>query len=111
MLGYESLDDIVQDTEIGDLKVEKHSGVRVVSQELDTVNKAANASEILRDALGVPTTIPDWAEDRLQEIVSEFSNREVSDESLDELAEKLRAEGLASDYPAAVQQLMNVKND
>jgi hypothetical protein len=27
------------------------------------MNKAGTAAEILRDALGVPTTIPDWAEE------------------------------------------------
>src|SRR5262249_23746300 len=43
--------------------------VRVVSEKLDTVNKAGTAAEILRDALGVPTTIPDWAEHRLREII------------------------------------------
>jgi hypothetical protein len=44
-------------------------GSKVVSEKLDTVNKAGTASEILRDVLGIGTTIPDWAEDRVAEIV------------------------------------------
>ena len=38
---------------------------RVVSQKLDTVNKAGSASEILREVLGVKATIPEWVEESL----------------------------------------------
>lgn len=79
---------------------------RVISVMLDTVNKAGTASEILREALGVPTTIPDWAEDRLQAIVAEYKSRPLSDETLDEMYAQLEQEGLIAKYPTAVNQLL-----
>ena len=36
---------------------------RVSSLKLDKSNKAGTASEILRDVLGVPVTLPEWAEE------------------------------------------------
>ncbi|MFX6629774.1 AAA family ATPase, partial [Acinetobacter baumannii] len=38
---------------------------QVVSFPLDFVNKAANASQILRDVLDVPVTLPVWIEHSL----------------------------------------------
>ena len=46
---------------------------RVVSQKLDMVNKAGNASSILREVLGVKATIPEWVEEELENIVAGLS--------------------------------------
>ena len=78
---------------------------RVVSLMLDTVNRAGTASDILRDALGVPTTIPSWAEDRLKNIIADYRDEPISEGSLDKMYEQLEAEGLLAEYPAAVSQL------
>lgn len=78
------------------------SGRRISSIKLDTINRAATASKILRDVLGVPTTIPDWANDRLVEIASEYKDHTVDQNMLDEMYSKLEQEGLIAEYPKAV---------
>ncbi len=80
-------------------------GSKVFAEKLDTVNKAGTASEILRDVLGITATIPDWAENRVQEIAGQYRNVTLDSAFLKELYKKLEAEGLASSYPAAISEL------
>jgi hypothetical protein len=80
-------------------------GSRVVAERLDTINKAGSASEILRDVLGISTTIPDWAEDRVTEILSSYRGQELNDQKLEELYARFEREGLVSSYPSALVAL------
>lgn len=80
-------------------------GTRVVAERLDTVNKAASASEILRDVLGITSTIPDWAEARVQEIVGQFKGKKLDEAALKNIYSQLEKEGLASSYPSALTSL------
>lgn len=84
-------------------------GSRVYAERLDTVNKAGSASEILRDVLGITTTIPDWAEDRVHQIVQSFEGSEFNQAALKRLYTQLEQEGLASSYPAAIASLTRPK--
>jgi len=79
--------------------------LRIVSSRLDLVNKAGTATEILREVLGVPTTIPDWAEDRVNGIIREMRGSAISRNSLDDLYQRLEREGLISEYPRAIKEL------
>jgi predicted ATP-dependent endonuclease of OLD family len=47
---------------------------RVVSNYLDFVNKAGTSNQILRDALGIDTSIPMWVENRLKEISNKYKH-------------------------------------
>ena len=78
---------------------------RVVSQKLDTVNKAGNASEILRDVLGVRATIPEWVEQELADIVGRHRQRPITRESLDDLRRELSRLGYQVLYPDALAAL------
>ncbi len=80
-------------------------GSRVIAERLDTVNKAGTASEILRDVLGITTTIPDWAEDRVNSIVAEYRGRSLDENALRQLYNQFEEEGLISSYPVAVSAL------
>lgn len=80
-------------------------GTRVVAERLDTVNKAASASEILRDVLGITSTIPDWAEARVQDIVGQFKGTKLDEAALKNIYAALETEGLASSYPSALTSL------
>lgn len=84
-------------------------GSRVYAERLDTVNKAGSASEILRDVLGITSTIPDWAEDRVHQIVKSFEGKEFDQASLKNLYGQLEKEGLASSYPTAIASLTRPK--
>ena len=78
---------------------------RVISQKLDTVNKAGNASEILREVLGVKATIPEWVEEDLANIVARYRESEITRESLANLREELSQLGYEVLYPDALAAL------
>jgi predicted ATPase len=74
----------------------------VVSQLLDFVNKSANASQILREVLGVPVTLPVWVEEQLNSIVSEFQGKNLDPENYKKLKMELAAIGMADHLPNAL---------
>ena len=80
-------------------------GSRVFAERLDTINRAGSASEILREVLGISTTIPDWAEARVLKIIDEYRGTKLTDELLVRIYGQLEREGLASSYPTAVSAL------
>ena len=79
------------------------AGSRVSSVRLDLDAKAATASEILRDVLGVPVTLPEWAETDLRIIVEEFSGKPITETTLNSLREALRKSGLSEYLPDALK--------
>jgi hypothetical protein len=81
----------------------------VFSEKLDVVNRAGNASEILRDVLGVPVTVPLWVEEQLNSLVEEFRNREISLESLAQLRDQMTSLGFGEMYPTALARVVGVK--
>ena len=80
----------------------------VKSLFLDTVNKAGSASAILREALGVPSTIPDWVEEDIRGIVTRYSEREFSPDMLEELRSELTKAGLNDLYPRIVADVARI---
>lgn len=79
---------------------------RVFSEKLDLVNKARNANEILNEVLGVPFTMPIWAEDALNRIVAKYASEEVSELMVDNMREEFKAEGLEGLMPMAISKVM-----
>ncbi|MDZ7282178.1 AAA family ATPase [Sphingomonas sanguinis] len=104
VLRYADTELLATDTD-DDKSVLGMMGSRVIAERLDTVNKAGTASEILRDVLGITTTIPDWAEDRVNSIVAEYRGRSLDENALKQLYNQLEKEGLISSYPVAVSAL------
>lgn len=78
---------------------------RVVSQLLDTVNKAGSASDILREVLGVPATIPEWVEKDVDDLVTRYREREINARSLSEMRAELARIGIEELYPQALASL------
>ena len=79
---------------------------RVYSEKLDLVNKARNANEILNEVLGVPFTMPIWAEDALNKIVAKYSSRDISEEMVNEMRADFKAEGLEGLMPMAISKVL-----
>ena len=86
-------------------QISASESTRVVSQKLDTVNKAGNASEILREVLGVKATIPEWVEEDIANIVARYRERQITSESLMELRDELSGLGYEVLYPEALAAL------
>ena len=84
-------------------------GTRVFSERLDTINKAGPASEILREALGVPATIPEWVEEGLAAIVARYRQREITGDTLRTLRQELSTVGYDHLYPSALAALTDGK--
>ncbi|WIW43864.1 AAA family ATPase [Bradyrhizobium sp. 62B] len=87
--------------------VVNESGInsRVSSLKLDAANKAGTASEILRDVLGVPVTLPEWAESDLRQIASEFKIQMLTSDEIARLRQRLDDAGLGEYYPDALRQI------
>ena len=79
---------------------------KVVSYKLDLNQKAATASEILRDVLGVPVTLPKWADDELQKICSTFTVQDITTDGLSRLRAELNNAGLGEFYPEALSNIV-----
>ena len=81
---------------------------RVVSVPLTDVNKAGSSNETLRTVLGLETTLPLWAEDRIAEILERFLTERVKDpDVLVALRDELAEAGLHEAVPAVVRQALN----
>ncbi len=80
-------------------------GGKIVSLRLDSANKAGTASEILRDVLGVPVTLPEWAEDDLRRISREFEIERLDSANITVLRQRLNEAGLGEYYPEALRQI------
>jgi predicted ATP-binding protein involved in virulence len=75
---------------------------KVSSQQLDLVNKAKTATEILNEVLGIPFTMPIWAEKKLEELVSKYRNMELTEENINEMRKEFKYAGLESLMPIAI---------
>jgi AAA15 family ATPase/GTPase len=77
----------------------------VYSEQLDNVNKAGTASEILRNVLGVPVTLPLWAESEIEEIASNFRMETIDRATIAELRARLDQAGLGEFYADALARV------
>lgn len=78
---------------------------RVVSEKLDYINRAGTASEILREVLGVGSTLPIWVEEELNRILKRYKNFSITDTALSSLHMDLQNAGLSDFYPDAIAGL------
>ncbi|MBP59436.1 MULTISPECIES: AAA family ATPase [Idiomarina] len=81
----------------------------VESSQLDLVNRSGTSNEILREVLGVETTMPLWAENKLTQIVDQYSDQALTEESLREIKCALSEIGLNDFFPEAIDKLMGNK--
>lgn len=79
---------------------------KIESELLDLENKAKNATEILNEVLGVSFTMPIWVESSLNEIVSEYSDKEMTETLFDEMRKELETLGLEELMPLAIKNVL-----
>lgn len=82
-------------------------GRKVYSQKLESINKAGSAGDILREVLGVSVTMPEWVENDVNQVVSEFRNKQIDVELLSQLRARLSSLGFGEYYPSALASLTN----
>lgn len=79
----------------------------VTSIRLDNANKAGTASDILREVLGVPVTLPEWAEVEMRDIAANFVVNDLNTDTISKLRAQLDQAGLGEFYPDALMQIVN----
>ena len=84
---------------------------KIISQKLDLLNKAKTATEILDEVLGVSFTMPIWAEESLNKIVSKYSNVEMTSQEFSNMREELKQIGLEKLVPKAIYDLIDKKEE
>ena len=86
---------------------------KVLSYKLDQINKSGTANDILRDVLGMQSTIPIWADNKLQEIIRKYSSLEINSNNISNLRNELVAEGFDKVIPQTIVSILEKgeKND
>jgi len=79
---------------------------KVYSQQLDIQKNVRTATEVLQEVLGVPVTMPIWAEIRLKEIISRYSRLEHNDDNFMLMRNDLIEAGLESFAPEAFSKVI-----
>lgn len=95
----------VKDSNVYVLKYNENN--KVDSLCLDLINKAKTASEMLRDVLGVPFSMPIWVEDKLEEITKKYSMSGMKEDSLNSMRSELADIGLESLVPQAISEILD----
>ena len=78
----------------------------VYSTRLDHVNKAGTANEILRNVLGLDSTMPLWASHELDAIVSRYRTSGFDGNQVENLHHELEGIGLGESLPAAIDSIV-----
>src|SRR3989338_8780512 len=95
----------VKDSNVYVLKYHKEN--KVDSLNLDLVNKAKTAGEILREVLGVPFTMPIWVEDKLNEITGRNSSAGIDEANFNAMRSELEEIGLMNLIPQAISEILD----
>ena len=78
----------------------------VVSIKLDQKDRSGTAGRILREVLGVDSTMPEWAQHKVNEIVENITGQNISAELLERLRDQLTEIGFGEFYPQALSRLV-----
>jgi predicted ATPase len=78
---------------------------RVRSEFLTAIDRSGSSNEVLRDVLGLPSSLPAWVEGTLHDVANLLADRELTAEAVAELRERLRSLGLERFLPATLANL------
>lgn len=84
---------------------------KIESYKLDDINKSGTSNDILRDVLGLESTMPIWAEEKLNQIVNDYSTKPLNESNLSSLRKNLESIGLEKYIPKTIVDLMEEKNN
>ena len=82
---------------------------KVVSELLENVEKSGTANEILRQALGIETTTPEWVDDRIDALLEKYASTGITPENIQTFKNELTEIGLSNYINQAVVELISRK--
>jgi hypothetical protein len=97
----------VEDANVYALRYDENNKVK--SHLLDFKNEVKNAVEILDEVLGVSTTLPAWAVDKLSYILQKHCNTDPTAQSLAILRSELNSAGLGNLFPRAIESIAEAR--
>ncbi len=97
---------IVTSVEDSNVIVLYYENNRVVSSRIDEVDRSASANQVLTDVLGLPAPIPLWVQNRLDDLVRQFSDLDLTKDALSDLRAKMKEIGLGRMFPEVVDRLV-----
>ncbi|MDM8548933.1 AAA family ATPase [Desulfobacterales bacterium HSG2] len=68
---------------------------RVISERLDNADLSASPNKILRDIMGLPTTLPVWVQEKIEKILEKYSGMDATEENAGKIYGELRELGLS----------------
>lgn len=92
-------------------RLEFNEREKVYSKELSDPNLARTANEALTDILGLESTLPAWADEGLQRLIREFSQKEVTSDSLGAFRQALIEAGLEKFAPLGIANIFEATNE
>lgn len=84
---------------------------QVFSTKLDCVNRAGTSNAILREVLGIDTSIPFWAEEHLQNTIKKYLTKDFTQENLNYMRGEMEEIGLGNFIPDAISQIVEGKSN
>jgi len=84
---------------------------KVESIYLDTANRAGTSNEILRGVLGLSDTLPIWVKSQMDRIISDYSKKELNEETLASLRDELKSQGLDNIITDVIAEVFNQNKD
>lgn len=75
---------------------------KVESLFLENIEKSGTANEILREVLGMESTMPNWVDDKIESIISKYSNTGITINNLQAFKTELKTVGLEKYISASV---------
>jgi hypothetical protein len=84
---------------------------KIDSISIERVDKSGTSNDILRKVLGLNSTIPIWASERMQHLLREFATRELTDETLQQFTREMRQLGFGEFLPQTVAALLRSNAD
>ncbi len=79
---------------------------KVYSYQLDYLNRAGTSNAILRDVLGIESTMPIWAEQELNNIVNKYSQTILTNETIKDLRKDLQILGFDEYVPESISKVV-----
>lgn len=83
---------------------------KVYSYQLDYINKAGTSNSILRDVLGIDSSMPNWAEETLKTIIEKYSKCDFNVDNLNNMRNELSEIGLGEYIPSSIASIANGEN-
>ena len=71
--------------------------------------KSGTANEILRQALGIETTTPEWVDDRIDALLEKYASTGITPENIQTFKNELTEIGLSNYINQAVVELISRK--